>query len=64
MSAAVITLHPQMTATEIAQWCQEHRMFVTINYITGADGVLMPLITARREYDPDHVPAILRLQAD
>lgn len=59
-----ITLLPSMTAQQIAAWCQEHRMFVTIDYTTGPDGCLMPLIGARREVDPEHVPAFLRRQAE
>ena len=59
-----IKLLPTMTAQQIAAWCQQHRMFVTIDYCTGPDGFLSPLITARREIDPDHVPAFLRRQAE
>lgn len=59
-----VTLHPRMTAQEIAAWCERHGMFVMINYTTGADGVLQALITARREYEPGHVPAFHRRQAE
>ena len=59
-----ITLHPKMTAVQIAQWCADHKMFVTINYTTGSDGVLQTLISATREYEADHVPAFLRRQAE
>jgi hypothetical protein len=59
-----VTLHPGMTATQIATWCQQHQMFVTIDYTTGPDGCLIPLISARREMDPAHVPAFLRRQAE
>lgn len=61
---ASVTLHPNMTAVQIAAWCQEHRMSVTIDYTTGVDGVLQPIITARREVDPGHVPAFHQRQAD
>jgi hypothetical protein len=27
-----ITLHPKMTAEQIAKWCDEHKMFVCIDY--------------------------------
>lgn len=64
MSAASVTLHPNMTALQIAAWCQEHRMCVTIDYTTGADGILQPLISARREVDPNHVPAFHKRQAE
>lgn len=59
-----ITLLPSMTALQIAAWCAQHKMFVTINYTTDAQGFLAPLITARREYEPNHVPMFLRRQAE
>jgi hypothetical protein len=59
-----LSLHPGMTAAQIAAWCAEHKMFVTINYIIDREGFLAPLITARREYELDEVPAFVRMQAD
>lgn len=62
--SAELQLLPSMTAAQIAEWCAKHRMFVVIDYTTSADGFLQPLISARREPDPDHVPAFLRRQAE
>jgi hypothetical protein len=59
-----ITLLPNMTAVQIAAWCQEHRMSVSIDYTTGGDGCLVPLIHARREIDPELVPMFFRRQAE
>lgn len=59
-----ITLHPGMTAQQIAEWCQRHHMFVRIDYTTDGDGCLIPVIQARRELPLDHVPAFHRRQAD
>jgi hypothetical protein len=59
-----VHLLPSMTAVQIAAWCQQHGMMVSINYTTGQDGCLVPLISARREVDPAHVPAFLRRQAE
>lgn len=59
-----IQLLPSMTAVQIAAWCQLHGMMVSINYTTGQDGCLVPLISARRELDPEHVPMFLRRQAE
>lgn len=59
-----VTLHPNMTAVQIASWCQQHRMCVTIDYTTGSDGILQPLIRARPEVHPDHVPAFHTRQAE
>lgn len=59
-----IQLLPSMTAVQIAAWCQLHGMSVSIDYTTGGDGCLVPLISARRELDPEHVPMFLRRQAD
>jgi hypothetical protein len=64
VSDASVTLHPNMTALQIAAWCQAHHMCVTIDYTTGPDGILQPLISARREVDPNHVPAFHKRQAD
>lgn len=61
---ADVTLLPNMTAKQIAEWCGKHKMFVTINYIIDSEGFLAPLITARREYEHAEVPAFIRLQAD
>lgn len=59
-----IYLHPGMTALEIAAWCREHSMCVRIDYTTGPDGILTPLIQARREEPVEHVPMFLIRQAD
>lgn len=59
-----VQLLPSMTAAQIAAWCQRHGMMVSINYTTGGDGCLIPLISARRELDSEHVPTFLRRQAD
>jgi hypothetical protein len=59
-----ITLHPHMTALQIAAWCERHKMFVRIDYSTGGDGCLIAVIQARREQPVDHVPAFLKRQAD
>ena len=59
-----VTLHPNMTALQIAEWCQRHKMCVTIDYMTGVDGCLQPLIQARREVPEGHVPAFLKRQAE
>jgi hypothetical protein len=64
MPVADVQLHPNMTALQIAEWCQRYGMYVTIDYTTGPDGILQPLISARREADPNHVPAFLKRQAD
>jgi hypothetical protein len=53
-----------MTALQIAAWCREHGMFVTIDWTTDRDGFLTPLMHARREVHPDHVPAFLKRQAE
>lgn len=62
--SADITLLPHMTAAQIAHWCAEHKMFVQIDYTTGPDGCFIPLISARPELNPAHVPMFLRRQAD
>jgi hypothetical protein len=62
--SADITLLSTMTAAQIAAWCAQHGMMVQINYTTGADGCMLPLISARRELDPEHVPMFLRRQAE
>jgi hypothetical protein len=59
-----ITLHRGMTAQQIAEWCRTHGMFVTIDWTTDRDGFLTPLMQARREVDPEHVPAFLKRQAE
>lgn len=59
-----IQLLPNMTAAQIAAWCHQHGMSVSIDYTTGSDGCLIPLISARRELDPEHVPVFLRRQAE
>ncbi len=59
-----VTLHPAMSAQQIAEWCAKHKMFVTIDYVIGADGFCAALISARREPDPDHIPIFLRKQAE
>lgn len=59
-----IALLPNMTAVQIAAWCQQYGMMVQINYSTGSDGCLIPLIFASREVDPEHVPTFLRRQAE
>jgi hypothetical protein len=64
MSQDNVQLLHTMTAAQIAAWCQEHGMSVSIDYTTGGDGCLVPLIRARREIDPEHVPAFLRRQAE
>jgi hypothetical protein len=64
MSAEDVTLHPGMTALQIAAWCQRHRMFVTISWTIGAEGFLVPLLSARRELPLDHVPAFHKRQAE
>lgn len=64
MPPANVTLHPGMTALQIAAWCREHGMFVTIDWTTDRDGFLTPLMHARREVHPDHVPAFLKRQAE
>lgn len=61
---ADVTLHPKMTAQEIAAWCERHKMYVTIDYTTGPDGILQPLITARREVDPNRLPCFFLRQAE
>lgn len=64
MSAQVVTLHPQMTAEQIAAWCAEHRMSVTIEWERDRMGNLVTLIHARRELAPGELPAFLRRQGD
>jgi hypothetical protein len=59
-----ITLHPGMTALQIAAWCERHQMYVRIDYTTGADGCLVAVIQARRELASDHVPCFHRRQAE
>lgn len=59
-----IHLHPGMTALQIAEWCQKHGMYVRIDYTTDGEGFLIPVIQARREIDPNHVPCFLRRQAE
>lgn len=59
-----ITLHPGMTALQIAEWCERHHMYVRIDYSTGADGCLIAVIQARREEPVEHVPMFHRRQAD
>ena len=59
-----VTLHPGMTALQIAEWCERHHMYVRIDYSTGADGCLIAVIQARRELPVDHVPAFHKRQAD
>jgi hypothetical protein len=60
-----ITLHPHMTALQIAEWCARHHMHVRIDYTTGPDGCLQALIQARREMPvPEHIPAFLKRQAE
>lgn len=59
-----VTLHPGMTAQQIAAWCQQHGMYVRIDYTTGADGCLIAVIQARRELADDHVPMFHRRQAE
>lgn len=63
-SAASITLHPGMTALQIARWCELHHMYVRIDYTTGPDGCLAAVIQARREIPVGHVPAFLKRQAE
>lgn len=60
----LVTLHPAMTALQIADWCQRNRMFVTINYTTDGDGCLQAIISASREHEPGHVPSFLKRQAE
>ena len=65
MPAAPVTLHPSMTAEQIARWCAEHKMVVTIEGIpTGDLGHIQPVITARREVADFAIPKFLRRQAD
>jgi hypothetical protein len=59
-----ITLHPNMTALQIAEWCERYGMYVRIDYSTDADGCLQAVIQARREPPADHVPMFLKRQAD
>lgn len=59
-----ITLHPGMTALQIAEWCQRHHMYVRIDYSTDAGGCLIAVIQARRELPVDHVPVFLTRQAE
>jgi diketogulonate reductase-like aldo/keto reductase len=62
-----VTLHPAMTAQEIAAWCERYKMVVTIEYYRTPAGALEPLIHARRELAPFEtadLPALLRRQAE
>lgn len=62
--SADLLLHPGMTAVAIAEWCQRHNMFVILDFTTGPDGILIPLLQPRPQPDLEHVPAFLRRQAD
>jgi hypothetical protein len=59
-----VTLHPGMTALQIAAWCERHHMYVRIDYSTGADGCLIAVIQARREPPAGHVPMFHQRQAE
>lgn len=49
MSATdVATLH-KMTGEQIARWCARHRKMVVIEYHTGPDGLVTPIIRAHGE---------------
>jgi hypothetical protein len=63
-NVARISLHPSMTAVQIAEWCATHRMYVVIDYTHDERGEVQAAIFARREPDPESVPAFLRRQAE
>jgi hypothetical protein len=59
-----VTLHPKMTAQQIAEWCAVQKMFVTVDYHTDRDGFVQAIITARREPDLAHTPCFFLRQAE
>lgn len=58
-----VALLPTMTGTEIAAWCAEHKMTVTIDYMIDHEGFMQPLISARREFALGRLPMFLKKQA-
>ncbi len=64
MNRQPITLHPSMTAQQIAEWCAQRRMIVTIEYLQASRSQVVPVIRAIPFDEPKEMPAFLRRQAD
>lgn len=58
-----LNFHPHMTALEIAQICEQHKLVVTIKSYVAHDGAIRPWISAHEDIPDEHVPMFLRQQA-
>jgi hypothetical protein len=64
MNRQPITLLPTMTANQIAAWCAEHRMSVTIEYLRVNRSQVVPVIRAYSTVEPTELPLFLRRQGE
>lgn len=61
--SAKIALHPNMTANQIAMWCEAHRMIVTIHHTPGPNGTTATIL-ATPQADEDSMSLFFRRQAE